>query len=55
MISTTMGIQYNQITNSIKIESKKVISKNTPYFFTTIKTNKNTKINSSKKIENKKK
>lgn len=41
MISTTMGMPYTQINQSVKIESKKTISRNTPYFFTIIKKSQN--------------
>ena len=53
MINTTIGIPHNQIMQSIKIECKKEFCQNTPYFFTTIRDNKN--ITTTKKIENKEK
>ena len=53
MISTTMGIQYTQINQSVKIESRKETSKNTPYFFTIIKESQ--KIKDAKQVKNEKK
>ena len=53
MISTTMGLPYTQINQSVKIESRKETSKNTPYFFTIIKESK--KIKDAKQVKNEKK
>ena len=53
MISTTMGMPYTQINQSVKIESRKEISKNTPYFFTIIKESQ--KIKDAKQVKNEKK
>lgn len=50
MISTTMNVPLNQVSQSIKIESKKENSIHIPYFFTTIK--KEQKGNEEKKIKN---
>ena len=53
MISTTMGMPYTQINQSVKIESRKETSKNTPYFFTIIKESQ--KIKDTKQVKNEKK
>ena len=53
MISTTMGMPYTQINQSVKIESRKETSKNTPYFFTIIKESQ--KIKDAKQEKNEKK
>ena len=53
MISTTMGMPYSQINQSVKIESRKETSKNTPYFFTIIKESQ--KIKDAKQVKNEKK
>ena len=53
MISTTMGMPYTQINQSVKIESRKETSKNTPYFFTIIKERQ--KIKDAKQVKNEKK
>ncbi len=53
MISTTMGMPYTQINQSVKIESRKETSKNTPYFFTIIKESQ--KIKDAKQVKNEKK
>ena len=52
MISTTMGMPYTQINQSVKIESRKETSKNTPYFFTIIKESQ--KIKDAKQVKNEK-
>ena len=55
MISTTMNVPLNLVSQSIRIESKKENSIHIPYFFTTIKkeynksVNKNIKKNSIEK------
>ena len=57
MISTTMNVPLNQVSQSIRIESKKENSIHIPYFFTTIKKEDNKSVNKSIKknsIENKK-
>ena len=53
MISTTMGMPYTQINQSVKIDSRKETSKNTPYFFTIIKESQ--KIKDAKQVKNEKK
>ena len=53
MISTTMGMPYTQINQSVKIESRKETSNNTPYFFTIIKESQ--KIKDAKQVKNEKK
>lgn len=53
MISTTMGMPYTQINQSVKIESRKETSKNTPYFFTIIKESQ--KIKDAKQVKKEKK
>ena len=53
MTSTTMGMPYTRINQSVKIESRKEISKNTPYFFTIIKESQ--KIKDAKQVKNEKK
>lgn len=53
MISTTIGMPYTQINQSVKIESRKETSKNTPYFFTIIKESQ--KIKDAKQVKNEKK
>lgn len=53
MTSTTMGMPYTRINQSVKIESRKEISKNTPYFFTIIKENQKNK--DTKQVKNEQK
>lgn len=54
MISITIGMPYTQMNQTVKMECKKEVSKNIPYFFTIINENKNQKETKNSKKEKKK-